>query len=88
MSDILEIVKGAIRASAARKPFHDKWIDSIELKDSSIIMRNMGFREDMNSDIIAALESAGYHAVASKEPYRVRCGPVEYYTLIKVSQTA
>ena len=51
-------------------------------------MHNMGFREDINRDIISALESAGYSAEASKAPYGIQCGTVGYYTKIKVSQTA
>lgn len=88
MSDPLNIVKQSIRESVFRKPFHDKWLDHIEYKDSTIIMHNMGFREDINRDIISALESAGYSAEASKAPYGIQCGTVGYYTKIKVSQTA
>ncbi|MFM9150790.1 MAG: hypothetical protein ACKOPU_00705 [Candidatus Planktophila sp.] len=91
---LLAIVKGAIQSSAHRDEHNDFWMHRIERRDfkahTNIVLRHMGFREELNKDIIAQLKAAGYKAEAFEGSYYVGCGWNEVFTRIKcqVSQTA
>ena len=84
---LLNIVKGAIQSSAHRDPQNDIWMSSIERRDfkahTNIVLRHMGFKKDINADIIAQLNAAGYKAEAFEGSYYVGCGFAEVFTRIK-----